>query len=58
MKITVAKETVRVEHLSGPDMKLLIRNNDCDLKAGASIVAKTIKVDIAVPTLPGNLKIG
>ena len=57
IKVTVTGDTVKVQHLSGPDIKLLIRNNESDLKAGTSINVKTIKVSITVPPMPGNLKI-
>jgi maltose phosphorylase len=57
IKVTVSEDTVRIVHLSGPDIKLLVRNNESELKAGATIIVKTAKVSITAPVSPGNLKI-
>lgn len=49
IKVTVTKDTVKVAHLSGPDMKLLIRNSESDLKAGTVSSVKITKVTVNAP---------
>jgi len=55
IKVMVTKDTVRVKHLSGPDMKLLIRGNDQDLNAGTAIGVKTTTVALEAPEPPANM---
>jgi maltose phosphorylase len=37
IKITVTKDTVKIKHLAGPDMRLLVREDEVDLKAGFDV---------------------
>jgi maltose phosphorylase len=55
IKVTVTRDTVRVNHLSGPDMNLLIRERECYLKAGTATSVKTITVVLEAPEPPANL---
>ena len=49
IKVTVTTDSVKVAHLSGPDMKLLIRNSESDLKAGTVSSVKITKVTVNAP---------
>jgi maltose phosphorylase len=49
VKVKVTRDTVKVSHLSGPDMKLLIFGSESDLKARAAIGIKTTRFSIEAP---------
>ncbi len=52
MKVKVTQDAARVKHLSGPDLTLLIRGSELDLKAGAIVGVND------APGFPANFKIG
>jgi len=54
IRVTVTRDTVKVKHLSGPGMKLFIRENETDLEVGATVMNMTTKVSISPPMFPGN----
>lgn len=49
IKVTVAKNKIKVESLSGPDMNLLIRGHESELKAGTSVGVHTVQVTLTPP---------
>jgi maltose phosphorylase len=51
IKVKVAKDTVQVKHLSGPDMKLLIRGHEMELTTGLTAAIKTTKVTLYPPDI-------
>ena len=53
IKVTVAKDTVKITHLAGLDIKLLIRDKESELEAGSTISVITTKVTISTPPIPG-----
>jgi len=57
VKVTVTGDTVKVKHLSGPDMTLLIRGRETDLKAGMAVAHKTTTFSLTAPEPPANLNI-
>jgi maltose phosphorylase len=57
IKVTVTKDTVRVKHLSGPDLTFLFKDHELDLKAGTITGVKTTTVTIEAPEPPANLNI-
>lgn len=56
IKVTVEKDTAKVAHLSGPDIKLVIKGHEMELKTGLTnrIQITTIPVDISC--LPDDLE--
>jgi maltose phosphorylase len=56
IKVKVTGDTVSVTHLSGPDMKLMIRNCECDLKNGMTAAVKTTTVRLTPPPLPYSVE--
>ncbi len=52
MKVKVTQDAVRVKHLSGPDLILLLRGGELDLKAGTIVGVND------APGFPANFKIG
>ncbi len=52
MKVKVTPDAVRVKHLSGPDLTLLIMGSELDLKAGTIVGVND------APGFPANFKIG
>ncbi|MDO3626486.1 glycoside hydrolase family 65 protein [Mucilaginibacter sp. BT774] len=49
IKVTVAKNKIKVESLSGPDMNLLIRGHESELKAGTSVEVPAVEVTLTPP---------
>jgi len=49
IKVTVAKNKINVKNLSGPDMNLLIRGRESELKAGTSVTRHTVQVTVTPP---------
>jgi len=49
IKVTVAKNKIKVENLLGPDMNLLIRGHESELKAGTSVGVHTVQVTLTPP---------
>jgi maltose phosphorylase len=56
INVKVTTDTVRVKHLSGPDLTFLFKGHELDLKASETSVVKTTKVTIKGPEMPSNLK--
>jgi len=57
IKVKVTRDTVRVEHLSGANMTLLIRGHEAELTTGITQCVKTTTVRIEAPEPPANLNI-
>jgi maltose phosphorylase len=58
IKVTVSDGSIRVDHLSGPTIKLLIKDRETEIKAGTGVAQKSIKVSLTPPPpLHGNLQI-
>ena len=53
IKVTVTKDTVKVAHLSGPDMKLVIKGHELELKTG---LTNRIQITSVPLELPDDLK--
>ena len=49
IKVTVKKDTIKVAHLSGPDMKLVIKGHGLELKSGLTNVVQITSVPLELP---------
>lgn len=49
IKVTVARDEVKVKHLSGPNVKILIKGHELDLEAGTIASAQTTTVPLELP---------
>jgi len=53
LKVTVRKEQVSIDHLSGPDIKFLLRGREREVTANQGVTV--VSVSLQVP-LPNSLK--
>jgi len=58
INVKVEQDLVRIQHLSGPNLTLLIKGAEFDLKTGMGANVKTTTSKIEAPEPPNNLNIG
>jgi maltose phosphorylase len=51
MKVTVTKDSIRVEHLQGPDLVILINGHEMELRSKFTVAIKSTKVYLTPPKL-------